>query len=434
MSCEIHSAIRRLDTTHDAMIIARELSKCYHIYARPQDRLKQFLSRGNRRFYREFWSLRGLDLRIARGESVAIIGRNGAGKSTLLKLLCGALNPTAGEVLVNGRVAAMLELGTGFSPEFTGRQNVYLNAGIHGLSHAEVDARFDAIAAFAEIGEFIDQPVKTYSSGMVVRLAFAVMAHVDADVLVLDEALAVGDVFFMQRCWRYLRTFRERGTLLFVSHDMGAVTNLCERAIWLDQGVVQADGTAKHVSERYLESVYESLQGQSRIPIDTPAQTVRPGEFGLGGARIRSVALIDDEERPLRSVSGGQSVELRIVIDSIEPIDHPIIGFLVKDRLGQSVFGENTATSGFTPGPMHAGTAHTLRFAFDLPRLAPGPYAISVSIADGTTAAHVQHHWVHEALLFEFVSDETVIGLIRVPMKTVRLTRQEELIDAPKLV
>lgn len=428
----------RPDAIRDAMIVARDLAKCYHIYARPQDRLKQLLLPGERRHYREFWSLNGVNLSIARGESVAIIGRNGAGKSTLLKLLCGTLNPTRGSVMVHGRVAAMLELGTGFSPEFTGRQNVYLNAAIHGLSHAEVDERFAAIAAFADIGEFIDRPVKTYSSGMVVRLAFAVMAHVDADVLVLDEALAVGDVFFMQRCWRYLRQFRERGTLLFVSHDMGAVTNLCERAVWLENGVVHADGSAKRVSEQYLESVYASMQGQSRIPVApaTPSiesPTAESG-FGLGGARIRRVELLDEQGRALHSVRGGQPVELHIVIDSVDAIDHPIVGFLVKDRLGQSVFGENTVTSGFTPEPMPSGSSHTLRFAFDLPHLAAGPYAVSVSIADGTAARHVQHHWIHEALLFEVAADATVVGLIRVPMKAVRADRREALPDAPKLV
>jgi len=245
----------------DLAIRVRGLSKCYHIYDKPQDRLKQSLWRGRKRFYREFWALRDVSFEVARGETVGIIGRNGSGKSTLLQLLCGTLAPTSGEIEIHGRVAALLELGAGFNPEFTGRENVYMNATLFGLTSSEIDARYDEIAAFADIGDFIDQPVKTYSSGMFVRLAFAVIAHVDADVLVIDEALAVGDVFFTQKCMRFLRRFRENGALLFVSHDIGAVTNLCQRALWLQNGECKKQGSAKDISEAYLEAFYLEQQG-----------------------------------------------------------------------------------------------------------------------------------------------------------------------------
>ena len=245
-------------TGEDAVIEAREIGKCYHIYERPQDRLKQMLWRGRRRFYREFWALREVSFTVRRGETVGVIGRNGSGKSTLLKMLCGTLTPTTGTLAVRGRVAALLELGTGFNPEFTGRENVYLNAAILGLDDAEIEHYLPEILAFADIGEFIDQPVKTYSSGMAVRLAFAVAAHVRADILVIDEALAVGDVFFVQKCMRFLRKFQEQGTLFFVSHDTGAVINLCDRVLWLDRGQLHEAGPAKEVCEHYLATLRAS--------------------------------------------------------------------------------------------------------------------------------------------------------------------------------
>jgi len=221
-----------------------KLSKCYEIYDAPRDRLKQFIlpvlqrktGRSPKRYFREFWALRDVSFDVMKGETIGVIGRNGCGKSTLLQMICGTLSPTEGSIRTQGRIAALLELGSGFNPEFTGRENVYLNAAVLGLTRSEIEARFDAITAFAEIGEFIEQPVKTYSSGMMVRLAFAVIAHVDADILIVDEALAVGDAFFTQKCMRFLRQFMKTGTVLFVSHDTSAIVNLCSRAILLEHG------------------------------------------------------------------------------------------------------------------------------------------------------------------------------------------------------
>src|SRR5262249_21598801 len=224
-------------------------------------------------YYREFWALRDVSFEVHKGETVGIIGRNGAGKSTLLQILCGTLHPNNGAVTVIGRVAALLELGSGFNPEFSGRENVYLNASVLGLSRNEVEDRFDDIAAFADIGDFIDRPVKTYSTGMLVRLAFAVAAHVDADILVIDEALAVGDAFFVQKCMRWLRAFMRRGTLLFVSHDAGSVVNLCDRAIWLHNGALVMDDSARLVTETYLQSLAEEAYGDHRG--DAIVETIR---------------------------------------------------------------------------------------------------------------------------------------------------------------
>ena len=251
-------------SSNELAIKVEHLSKTYLIYDRPADRLKQFIGPRLQRlvgkppvnYYHEFWALRDVSFEVKKGETVGIIGRNGSGKSTLLQLICGTLNPSGGIVQTNGRVAALLELGAGFNPEFTGRENVYMNGAVLGLTPEEIDARFDDIAAFAEIGEFIEQPIKTYSSGMLVRLAFAVIAHVDADILVIDEALAVGDAVFTQKCMRFLRRFMEKGTILFVSHDISFLifTNSLFKEIGLS-----LEGNHFHPFERILRIVVLSI-------------------------------------------------------------------------------------------------------------------------------------------------------------------------------
>ncbi|MGC2458709.1 MAG: ABC transporter ATP-binding protein [Gallionellaceae bacterium] len=244
-------------TANPVVICANQLGKSYHIYRSPRDRLKQFLWQGRRRFFSEFWALRDISLTINRGETVGIIGRNGSGKSTLLQIIAGILTPTTGSAKVLGRVAALLELGSGFNPDFSGRENVFLNAAILGLTQDEIEHRYDKIAAFAGIGAFIDQPVNTFSSGMVLRLAFAVAIHVDADILIVDEALAVGDEAFQRKCFSRIESFqRNGGTLLFVSHSAAAIVELCNRAILLDQGEMLMDGEPKHVVATYHKLVY----------------------------------------------------------------------------------------------------------------------------------------------------------------------------------
>ena len=338
--------------TADIAIKVENLSKCYQIYDKPSDRLRQFLlprlqrllGRKPKQYFRGFWALKDVSFEVKKGETVGIIGRNGSGKSTLLQMICGTLNPTSGSVQTNGRIAALLELGSGFNSEFTGRENIYMNASVLGLSKGEIDARFDDIVAFADIGDFIEQPVKTYSSGMVVRVAFAVIAHVDADILVIDEALSVGDAFFTQKCMRFLRKFMEKGTVLFVSHDTGAVINFCQRAIWLSKGISKYQGDPKYVAQMYLAEMYESKQGESSVaPIknhtDNVMFTDQPRDmrldfinttkyrndielfsfvpdsmsFGKGGGQVTSVQLLDENGIPLTWVIGGEMVRLKII-------------------------------------------------------------------------------------------------------------------------
>ncbi|MCP4664724.1 MAG: ABC transporter ATP-binding protein, partial [Deltaproteobacteria bacterium] len=248
------SPIRQTDSVS---ISVRHLGKCYNIYKNPQDKLKEVLSFGRRTFHREFWALRHVSLDVKKGETVGIVGRNGSGKSTLLQIICGTLAPTTGSVRIQGRVAALLELGSGFNPEFTGRENVFMNAAVLGLSTEEIHERYQSILDFADIGDFVEQPVKTYSSGMQVRLAFAVAVNVDPDILVVDEALAVGDEIFRRKCFSRIHEMKERGaTILFVSHSAGAVIELCDRAYLLDRGEAILNGVPKTVISKYHQLIY----------------------------------------------------------------------------------------------------------------------------------------------------------------------------------
>jgi lipopolysaccharide transport system ATP-binding protein len=435
-----------------AVISVRGVGKCYRLYARPQDRLKQALWLGRRRYFDEFWALRDVSFELRRGETVGIVGRNGSGKSTLLQIICGTLEPTTGQVASWGRVAALLELGAGFNPEFTGRENILLNAAILGLSREEVADRLEEIVAFADIGGHIDQPVKTYSSGMFLRLAFSVIAHIDADILIIDEALAVGDAFFTQKCMRFLRRFRERGTILFVSHDTGAVINLCDSAIWLDRGAVQRIGSAKEVCEAYLAALFEHQQGPHAVPRPAfqraarkPLKDARQAylnhtqyrndlqlfsfdphreHFGKGGAVITGAQLLDADGQPLSWVVGGEVVTLRVEGLAHQAIECPIVGFLVKDRLGQVLFSDNTCLS-YTefPVPLDAGDGLEACFTFQMPILPVGDYSIALSIAEGTQQEHVQHHWIHDAIVFKSHSSSVCTGLVGLPMLDIQLQR-----------
>lgn len=467
-------------SSNELIIHVEGLSKRYEIYAQPADRLKQMvlprigrlIGKDQLAYFNEFWALRGVAFEVRRGETVGIIGRNGSGKSTLLQMVCGTLHPTEGKVDVHGRIAALLELGAGFNPEFTGKENVYLSGLLYGIPEGELRKRFQSIVDFADIGDFINQPVKTYSSGMYVRLAFAVAAHVDADTLIIDEALSVGDIRFTQKCMRYLREFQKRGTLLFVSHDTGAVTNLCSRAIWLDAGRMVMDGTAREVVEHYLAaqhaadraSLGESVAVQTSVsgigelangagvlsaamPVDVvdPRQTVLNGvatrnlvevfefdaaqiknEFGAGAVRIIDVRLLDGDGEARQLTVGGEIADLVIDAEVGKSIEAPIFGFYVKDRLGQRLFGDNTYIS-YRDQPMHAQPGSRLRahFRFRMPVLPSGDYSVDVALATGTQENHTQQHWIHDALAFRASESTMRHGLVGIPMHTIEIELTE---------
>lgn len=443
----------------DVAISVKGLSKCYQIYQKPHDRLLQMFFRNRRMLYREFWALNDVSFEVRRGETVGIIGRNGSGKSTLLQLICGTLNPTAGAVMTTGRIAALLELGSGFNPEFSGRENVRLNAALYGLTPDEIDARFDQIVEFSEIRDFIDQPVKTYSSGMFVRLAFAVIAHVDADILIVDEALSVGDAAFSRKCTRFLRQFMERGTVLFVSHDTASVKNLCDRAIWLEGGRQMADGDPKTVSDAYLKHLYESQQGvkassdgaggagiqggalkpaRHRVPrdmrrdflnnsslrndIQVLGMSAGMASFGNGGVSLSRVVLEDEKGNHLSWIVGGEPVQLVVEGIANQFLERVVVGFTLKDRLGQYLFGDNTYLT-YIESPKSIARGENFRscFRFVMPILRAGDYSIDVAVADGSQVDHVQQLWVNDALTLKSMTSSVCTGLIGVPMEDITL-------------
>lgn len=438
----------------DVVISVKNLSKCYQIYSQPHDRLKEsiyprlqrLLGKPARQYFREFWALKNVSFDVRRGETVAIIGRNGSGKSTLLQLICGTLDSTGGTVTTKGRVAALLELGAGFNPEFTGRENVYMSGTILGLRKEEIDQRFDAIAAFAEIGDFIEQPVKVYSSGMFVRLAFAVIAHVDADILIIDEALAVGDAVFTQKCMRYIRDFQKRGTLLFVSHDMGSVQNLCQNGIWLAHGEAMMIGSSQEVSEAYLQHTLQETYGkdaklsaverkkvapvvkESKRALDYAAQVVVQDNLAhakgwqTGVMELLSVTLDRLDSANEGAFLGGERVCLTVRAKAHQDLPQPILGFTVRDRLGQELFGENTLPfTDLQASPVAAGQEFSAEFTFVLPMLPNGEYAVMASAATGTLYDNIQHHFLHDILVLTVSSSKIRWGLVGLPFEHVVL-------------
>jgi ABC-type polysaccharide/polyol phosphate transport system ATPase subunit len=339
-------------------------------------------------------ALRDVSFTVNRGEAFGIVGANGSGKSTLLRIVAGILQPTSGSVEVNGRLSALLELGSGFSPEFTGRENVYLNASILGFSREETKARFETIERFAEIGDFIDRPIRTYSTGMVLRLAFAVVAHVDPEILIVDEALAVGDIAFRQRCMRRIHDLRAGGaTILFVSHESGDVKALCERCVWLDQGSVRALGEADAVIAEYLsdtlrrERVRNAATQPERVTGKAPEVATEihgTHRYGNGAARITGVQLVTAAGEPVPAWTARQSVVLRITFRVCEPLPVPIAGFLLRNAKGETIFGTNTQREDYPVPAMQPGDIDTVDFHWVMPDLVPGRYFISVAISEGT--------------------------------------------------
>lgn len=437
------------------------LSKCYEIYDKPRDRLKQFVmppirriaGKAHKQYFREFWALKDISFEIKKGETIGIIGLNGSGKSTLLQIICGTLSPTNGTVETNGRIAALLELGSGFNPEFSGRENVYMNAAVLGLSNHEIHERFNNISTFADIGDFIDQPVKLYSSGMYVRLAFAVIANVDADILIIDEALAVGDALFSQKCMRFLHNFKKNGTILFVSHNSAAVVNLCDRAVWLEKGQVQATGVAKDVCEQYLARRYHSETSINSKPDNNikpahnsalPAQAedklkqfrdMRKAfinnsnlrndiqvfefssvakSFGNDGAALVYAGLEDLDGKKLSWMVGGEMTRIVVQARILVACKKIIIGFNLKDKLGQNLFAQNTyLETCLVPVSAKPGDIVEAIFTFRLPILPRGTYSVDVAIADGTPPDDVvQLQWVHDAFVLESQTSSVIWGLI----------------------
>ena len=414
----------------DAVIVCEGVGKAYPIYGRPSDRLLEMVWGGQER-HRKFWALRDASLEVKQGETVGIIGGNGSGKSTLLKLICGTLRPTTGRVLTAGRVVGLLELGAGFNPEFTGLENIRLAAVVLGLSTEEMEARLPAIEAFADLGDFIGQPVKHYSSGMYARLAFAVAAHVDADVLVVDEILSVGDAAFSQRCMRWLRQFRERGTLLFASHDLTTVMNLCDRAIWIKQAAIQATGPARDVCGAYRLEALQRLKGQtitSRTGRDLEATGPRlPTRLESAadlapGRDIERFRLVDANGRPGAMFEGGEHVTVEIGL-SPSATSVRTVGVLVEDMKARHLFAHEAAA------PPADADSKVVVVRWTMPYLAAGEYTVRAFAGGGRDSAN-RVAWHGEQIRFDMVPRFVSHGHIPIPVST-RVARLKSLQASP---
>ncbi len=393
------------------------VSKSYPIYAAPGDRLKELVTLNRAKRHRDFWALSDVSFAVPRGETFCVIGENGAGKSTLLQLVAGILEPTAGTVAVHGRVSALLELGSGFNPEFTGRDNVYLNGAILGFSSREIDSKYKQIKDFAEIGDFIDQPVKTYSSGMVVRLAFAVAIHVDPEILIVDEALAVGDLYFRQRCMRKVHELRAGGiTILFVSHAIGDVKAVGDRTLWLDRGRIRDIGDTDLVVAKYLAAMAEKdsayLTLQDRPVAARPRAATQPPEVvdripnidhrhGDGRAEVLGIAILSPRGRPIELLEPSSKVVVRVSVRAKEAISRPIVGYMLRNHLGIDFSGTNTARLGLELPAMLPGDIHTVDFYVDLPELYPGSFSFSPAIADGDLVSYRICDWIDNAITLQ---------------------------------
>jgi lipopolysaccharide transport system ATP-binding protein len=454
------------------LIEAENLGKVFHIYDRPDLRLRQFLLGWRKQYYREFWALRGIGFEIGQGETVGFMGRNGAGKSTLLQLVCGTLTPSEGQVTVRGRISALLELGSGFNPEFSGHDNVYLYGSLLGLSVEEIDARYERILTFAEIGQFIDLPVKTYSSGMLVRLAFSVAINIDPEILVVDEALAVGDARFTARCMTQLRKLQDTGvSILFVGHDLEAFARLCTRAYVLHDGRLVYAGSPRETVSWYLAFASTDFD-QKRMqtfdasgPVDAPnpvvdehpraeadgASTPRVGvadgmpeplpgrddlpefklfRYGDGTARILSCVVRDECRRPATSIEIGRKMMVEIVCEFHEDRLQHLIGFYIKDRLNLNVIGINTHQEQVELPPVHSGDRYSYLFEFQAD-IRPGYYSVCPSIA----YSQLEHKWmdyIENAELFRVVDpvrDRTVFGVCLPAHRSVRVAALPREVD-----
>lgn len=410
---------------NDIAISVKNLTKKYRIFGHPGDRIKQALTLGRVRFHREFTALQGVSFEIKKGETVGIIGRNGSGKSTLLQLICGILKPTTGTVQVNGRVSALLELGAGFNPEFTGRENAYFQGAVIGLTKEEMDERFEDIAAFADIGEFIDQPVRTYSSGMFVRLAFSVATAVQPDVLVVDEALSVGDVAFQANCFARIRALNEEGTtLLFVTHSMDDVVRHCTRALLLDKGEMVADGDSREITNLFLSRTIRNHSAATpesqAVPIPDDHLALRPyyrkeeHRWGMGGAWILDCDIQVEGESYAGSLPSNTNITLTLKIAFHVDVLHPVYGLVVKTIEGLFLYSTNSlmAAPGVKNRPARAGDIVRCTFTLPLP-LNAGSYLLSVGVsADQGREELIPLDRRYDVALITITSDKSFWGLV----------------------
>jgi lipopolysaccharide transport system ATP-binding protein len=388
------------------VVAVQRVSKVYHLYRRPTDRILEILPFSSARHHSDFWALRDVSLTAERGEFLGIVGPNGSGKSTLLQVVGGIVQPTSGRVETEGRIAALLELGAGFNPESTGRENVFINGEILGLSRRELGRVFPSIEAFADIGEFIDQPVKEYSSGMYVRLAFATAIHVEPEILIVDEALAVGDAAFANRCiHKFEELKRKKVTVLFVSHDLGLVKRLSDRAVFMLEGQIAAEGGPSDVVNRYVGHV---LERQNEEPRPETAGLNSSYRHGDGSSQVLEVLLQDRRGDPATVIRSGEPVEVKVRARFLRAVSNPVAGILIRNRLGIDVFGTNTRLLQQGLGNFEPGQELEVTFRFDC-LLTQQEYTLTVATQhwDG-----LSQDWLDDVVSFRVVDSGGTAGLV----------------------
>lgn len=398
-----------IDITH--------LSKAYKRYNRSWHRLADWLTSAKR--YQPIWVLRDINCSIASGEVVGVVGKNGAGKSTLLKMLAGTTQPTTGQIRTQGRVAALLELGMGFHPEFSGRQNAYLAGQLLGLSAVEITQNLPEIEAFAEIADYFDQPLRTYSTGMQMRLAFSIATSVRPDILIVDEALAVGDAYFQHKCFAHIRELANSGmTLLLVSHDSGAIKSLCQRALLLNEGALIQDGSPDQVLDYYNALISEQTVAHGIEQVLSPATAKISTRSGNKAAEILSVDLLEDGIST-RQLASGAHATVRVVFQVNQPLADLTVGFLLRDRLGNDVFGTNTYYMGVDASQFFTNETTSIDFIF--PSLAVGEGSFNITIALHSKHSHLQanYDWRDRAVIFQIVASSArhTLGVCQLPVE-----------------
>ena len=413
-------------------IRVEHLSKMYKLYDKPSDRLKESLGLSKKKRYREHYALRDVSFDIKKGETVGIIGTNGAGKSTILKIITGVLSPTEGEVTVDGRISALLELGAGFNMEYTGIENIYLNGTMIGFSEEEIDARLDDILAFADIGEFVNQPVKSYSSGMFVRLAFAVAINIDPEILIVDEALSVGDVFFQAKCYRKFEEFKQEGkTILFVSHDLGSISKYCDRVILLDHGKVAGTGSPKEMVDRYKrllvnqwpdaeeKKLPKSAKNREKTGWITPFE-MNPGALEYGDKRAEMLGFLVEDANGLQTntIEKGAEFTLKVRVQFHTKIEDPIFAFTVKDMRGTEITGTNTMFERIATPTGEDGDIYVVSYT-QRADLQGGEYLISFGLTGYSGGDFVVYHRLYDACSLVIVSSKNTVGFYDMNSKIV---------------
>lgn len=427
-----------MSSMNNIAIQVQGLSKVYRLYDSHLDRVRETFHPLRKKYHREYHALKDVTFEVNKGEFLGIIGRNGSGKSTLLQIISGVLQPTSGCLEVDGKISALLELGAGFNPEFTGRENVYMNASLLGISQDRAEERFPFIESFADIGTFIDQPVKTYSSGMFVRLAFAVAISVKPSILIVDEALAVGDIFFQQKCIRYMQEEMKECTKLLVTHDMHAVMNLCERVLVLEKGVVGYSGTPLEGVEYYTkamqnelfhknenetgqqpgedfdkETLANSYTGNGWLQVEN---TERAGAAEINILKARLTSL--DKKEPIATAVSGDQCHLELIVESEKSMEDILFGYLLKDRVGNGICGDNTLSLDSKVFTLPKGK-HLVSMDFIWPDVAPDSYLLTVGIGQGN---HPLHHviqcWAHNIINIKGLSTKDAVhGIFTNPLE-----------------